>query len=403
MNYSEEEMDVTGDTHHIQICESLDKSIKIVSNPLYSEPDNPDQNFLCTKFNIIGESLPLLVVLRAIKAHGRYDAPVLVTGETGTGKELVARGIHYNGKRSSKPFIAVNCATFTSELFNSEIYGHKKGSFTDAKQDKKGLLHSAEGGTLFLDEIDSLNLESQASLLRFLQESEYRPVGSDKTIKADVRLIASVNSELKIRMEKGEFRRDLYYRLYVFGVHMPPLRDRKNDIPILAKHFLTKFSNQYNLGEKQMSANFVKVISERKWPGNVRELENFIHRMYLLNDTVLIDKISTNEYEAVNSIDNNNGDESVHFAVDTEYSPCVTDVVIANDDSVNALVKNEERYDFSKDKKIAIEYFEKNYVSNLLAVTQGNVTRAAKLCGKDRRAFGKLVKKYNAKALLDSM
>ncbi|EGG93694.1 two component sigma54 specific transcriptional regulator Fis family [gamma proteobacterium IMCC1989] len=333
--------------------------------------------------NIIGESPAIKKVRFLISTHGRYDAPVLVTGETGTGKELAARGLHYSGSRASQPFIAINCATLTDDLFMSELFGHMKGSFTDAKKDKKGLLATANKGTLFLDEIDSLSLKSQAALLRFLQEKEYRPVGSEVTHQADVRLIASANCDLDVRIQEGDFRADLYYRLYILSVHMPPLREREGDIDILIDHFVAQFDHQYNIGFKTLSPQLLSMLNRFSWPGNVRELENLIHRLYLCSaDSVM----------GVESLD----DGSL-FKV-SGSSVCV------KDESVNGITNasfisnvDDGNYDFSRDKRIAIEYFEQEYVGQVMLNAKGNVTLAAKMCGKERRAFGKLVKKYGIK------
>jgi transcriptional regulator with PAS, ATPase and Fis domain len=333
--------------------------------------------------NIIGESLAIKRVRFLISTHGRYDAPVLVTGETGTGKELAARGLHYSGSRASQPFIAINCATLTDDLFMSEVFGHMKGSFTDAKKDKKGLLATANKGTLFLDEIDSLSLKSQAALLRFLQEKEYRPVGSEVTHQADVRLIASANCDLDARIQKGEFRADLYYRLYILSVHMPPLRQREGDIDILIDHFVTQFDHQYNIGFKTLSPQLLAMFNRFSWPGNVRELENLIHRLYLCSADSVI---------GVESLD----DGSLSKMVGS--SACVKNENVKNitDASFVPNIDGED-YDFSRDKRVAVENFEQGYVEQIMLRAKGNVTLAAKMCGKERRAFGKLVKKYGIK------
>ncbi len=340
--------------------------------------------------NIIGLSTAIKKARHLIALHSRYDAPVLVTGETGTGKELAARGLHYSGARAAMPFIPVNCATLTDELFASEVFGHVKGSFTDAKKDKKGLLSIAEKGTLFLDEIDSLSLKSQASLLRFLQEGEYRPVGSSVTYKSNARLIASANCDLEERIKDGSFRADLYYRLYILSVHMPPLRQRTGDIPVLVEHFIEKFNYQYNLGSKNISAELFSALEKQPWLGNVRELENFIHRLYLcsVGNTIDIDML---DFEMTSFEDSRSYSDSklsqkegCHQQEGTCFMP-VRDLESMNN------------YDFSRDKKEAVEIFEKNYVEQVMIKSQGNVTLAAKMCGKERRAFGKLVKKYHIK------
>ena len=353
--------------------------------------DQESVNYPIEKFNILGESQAVVNSRYNISVCGKFDAPVLITGETGTGKELAARGMHYGGKRSNRPFIAVNCATLTNDLFLSELFGHKKGAFTDAKKDKKGLLSIANQGTLFLDEIDSLSLNSQAALLRFLQESEYRPVGSEEVLNSNVRIIASANCDLEKRIEAGAFRRDLYYRLYIFHIHMPALRDRKSDIILLANHFINKFSQQYNMGDKFISEELVAHLMERSWQGNVRELENMMHRLYLLSHGDVIDICHTESAfkkcgDQEESLDGNN--QSIEMPGACDIDDC-SDLASSEDEYTTS-----KGYDFSRDKKNAVESFERQYVTKVLKVSRGNVTRAANLCGKERRAFGKLVKKY---------
>ncbi|ODS23119.1 Fis family transcriptional regulator [Candidatus Endobugula sertula] len=342
--------------------------------------------------NIIGKSEAIRKARFLINIHSRYDVPVLITGETGTGKELAARGLHYTGRREAKPFVPVNCATLTDELFASEIFGHVKGSFTDAKKDKKGLLAIAEQGTLFLDEIDSLSLKSQAALLRFLQESEYRPVGSETHYQADVRLIASANSDLEERINRGLFRADLYYRLYILSVHMPPLRDRHGDIDILVKHFIHQFDYQYNLGNKRVSPNLLRVLNKQQWPGNVRELENLMHRLYLCSTDRVID-VDMLGYAAA-ELTQSEKIVDIYQCTDSDQN---FDIKESASTSYNHCLPKDGNYNFSKDKKLAVERFEQKYVEQVMATAKGNVTLAAKMCGKERRAFGKLVKKYNIK------
>ena len=343
--------------------------------------------------NIIGLSEAINKVRHLIMLHSRYDAPVLVTGETGTGKELAARGLHYSGARAPMAFIAINCATLTDDLFASELFGHVKGAFTDAKKDKKGLLAVAEKGTLFLDEVDSLSLKSQAALLRFLQEGEYRPVGSSVTYQSNIRLIASANCDLGERIQSGLFRADLYYRLYILSVHMPPLRHRTGDIPVLAKHFIEKFDYQYGLGIKSITPELLFALERRPWLGNVRELENLIHRLYLcsMDDYIGIDMLG---FE-VSAVDNVN--EHIKNATHQQPDPQATLDNLCPSILGFESFESFENYDFARDKKVAVEFFEKCYVEKIMHKSQGNVTLAAKICGKERRAFGKLVKKYHIK------
>lgn len=334
--------------------------------------------------NIVGESQVIKKVKTLIKINAQYPAPVLITGETGTGKELAARGLHYSGVFADKPFIAINCSTFSDELFASELFGYKKGAFTDAKTDKDGILLAAAGGTVFLDEIDSLSLKSQTALLRLLQESEFRPVGSSQTIKANVRIIAAANCDLTERIEQGEFRQDLYFRLFILTVKMPPLRTRKDDIEPLIAHFITKLNNQYGLQRTGMSAALIDKFRHYHWPGNVRELENMIHRYYLLASGPVIGEMG--EIGQLDDID---------MATDNDVAEVVSSDVQPKVEMLQRCEEGEQSFDFCDAKRKAIEAFEQKFVSQILHYAKGNVTKAANLCGKERRAFGKLVKKYN--------
>lgn len=329
--------------------------------------------------NIIGQSASITQVKNLIKINAQYSAPVLITGETGTGKELAARGLHYSGIFADKPFIALNCSTFSDELFVSELFGYKKGAFTDAKTDKEGLLVAANGGSIFFDEIDSLSLKSQTALLRLLQESEFRPVGSSQVIKANVRIIAAANCDLCKKIEAGEFRQDLYFRLFILSVRMPPLRERIDDLAVLISYFIDKFNNEYGLNRNGICERLFAKLKQYHWPGNIRELENTIHRYYLLASGPLIDEAVTIE------LDHN----SLPPAVPQMQAQPFTD----NPSQLNGEAQH-TGLDFCEAKRKAIEDFEASFVTKLLHQTKGNVTKAASMCGKERRAFGKLVKKY---------
>ncbi|NQZ09797.1 MAG: sigma-54-dependent Fis family transcriptional regulator [Algicola sp.] len=350
--------------------------------------------------NIIGQSASITQVRALIKINAQYPAPVLITGETGTGKELAARGLHYSGVFANKPFIAVNCSTFTDELFASELFGYKKGAFTDAKTDKEGLLKAACGGSMFLDEIDSLSLKSQAALLRLLQESEYRPIGSSVVIKANVRVIAAANCDLTHQIRSGAFRQDLYFRLFILTVRMPPLRERKEDLPQLIEFFIAKLNSQYSLKRTGICARLMDKLQQHDWPGNVRELENTIHRHYLmaggalLSDNCAID-IDPRAATTANTL---SGTATDVDAADWQAATHKPQQMVTGE-GTNALEINscndESSLDFVYAKRKAVEAFEARFVSNLMHHAKGNVTKAASLCGKERRAFGKLVKKYN--------
>jgi len=232
--------------------------------------------------NIIGDSAPLRDVLDKVEQVAPTNSTVLLRGETGTGKELVAHAIHINSPREEKPFVRVNCAALAPGVLESELFGHEKGSFTGALARRPGRFELADGGTLFLDEVGDLPMEVQIKLLRTLQEREFERVGGSETIKVDVRLISATNRNLEAMIEDGEFREDLYYRLNVFPIHLPPLRDRLADLAPLVSHFIAKFARQMGTSSAPASAEALAKLREYNWPGNVRELENIIERAMIL-------------------------------------------------------------------------------------------------------------------------
>jgi transcriptional regulator with PAS, ATPase and Fis domain len=235
--------------------------------------------------NLIGQSEKNREVCRRIGQVAPTDSTVLIQGESGTGKELVAQAIHFHSPRRHAPFIKVNCAALPEALFESELFGHLRGAFTGAVRDRKGRFAEADGGTILLDEIGSLPLASQAKLLRVLQEREFEPVGSSATMKVEVRVIASCNSNLKQAIASGAFREDLYYRLSVFPIVIPPLRERREDVPLLAEHFLRKYTQRGDRKVCRISPEALTVMAEHDWPGNVRELENAIEHALILEKT----------------------------------------------------------------------------------------------------------------------
>jgi len=232
---------------------------------------------------IIGISESLQEVFRLIERVSATDASVLIEGESGTGKELVARAIHYNSHRADKPFIAINCAAIPETLLESELFGHTKGAFTDAKAERKGLFRSADTGTIFLDEISEMPYSLQVKLLRALQEQEVTPIGSNIPVKFDVRIIAATNRNLEEEVRAGRFREDLFYRLSVIEIKLPPLRERKEDIPLLAKYFVKKIARRLNMPEKNIPKETMAILTAYEWHGNVRELENAIERAFILS------------------------------------------------------------------------------------------------------------------------
>lgn len=232
---------------------------------------------------IIGTSPALQSVFRLIEKVAATNANILIQGESGTGKELAARAIHRYSGRSAKPFVAINCGALPETLLESELFGYVKGAFTDAKTDKKGLFRASDGGTLFLDEIGEISQSLQVKLLRALQEHEIMPVGANSPIKFDARIIAATNRNLEEEVSKGAFREDLFYRLNVIEIFIPPLRERREDIPLLAKHFASRIAREQNAAEKQLSKEALTMLINYNWQGNIRELQNAIERAFILS------------------------------------------------------------------------------------------------------------------------
>jgi PAS domain S-box-containing protein len=262
------------------------KELEFLKNKLYEE-NIYLQNEIKLTHNfeeIVGKSLSLRKVLEKVEQVAATDATVLIQGETGTGKELIARTIHHISSRSSSPLVKVNCATLPAALIESELFGHEKGAFTGALYRKMGRFELANGGTIFLDEIGDLQLEIQSKLLRVIQEGEFERIGSNKTLKTDVRIIAATNRNLEAAVQKGEFRKDLYYRLNVFPIHVPPLRERPEDIPLLIHHFVQKYSKKIGRKIDIIPAKIMRTLTSYSWPGNIRELENIIERAVIITN-----------------------------------------------------------------------------------------------------------------------
>jgi len=306
---------------------------------------------------LIGQDPVFLEAISIIPLIADCDATILLSGETGVGKEVCARAIHYLSHRSAKPFIPVNCAAIPTSLVENELFGHRRGAFTDAQSNQLGVIAEAAGGTLFLDEIDVLTLEGQSKLLRLLQDKTYRPLGQTKDIQADIRVIVATNVDLRMKVQESLFRADLFYRLSVVNLPLPALRQRKSDIPVFAKHFFTKYCKEYSRGEKSLSATSVQKLLLYDWPGNIRELENIIQQTILLTTDSVIQPNNINLPISI---------QAGNFA----------------DSS------------FSEAKKIAIEAFERQFISQLLISCEGNITRAAKKANKHRGDLSKIVKKY---------
>ncbi len=242
-----------------------------------------------SKYRIIGESVPMKALRQQLRLMAGTNGRVLIYGESGTGKELVAHAIHASSPRSAEPFVEVNCAAIPEELIESELFGHRKGSFTGAIDDKTGKFQKAHGGTLFLDEVGDMSLKTQAKVLRSLEEQRFEPVGASQFIQVDVRVVAATNKHLDEEIERGNFREDLFYRLNVIPFHVPALRDRREDIPLLADYFLREFTTAYGRKSKELTPEAYHVLAGYYWPGNVRELRNLMERIVIMNPQVRVD------------------------------------------------------------------------------------------------------------------
>lgn len=268
----------------VTIAKALEHRHLLLKNRLLSQDLDKKYGLL----NIVGESRAIQEILALVKRVAGSKATVLISGESGTGKELIARAIHQLSPRAGKTFISVNCAALTETLLESELFGHERGAFTHAVAMRKGRFELADGGTLFLDEVAEMSPALQVKLLRVLQEMEFERVGGTRTIKVDVRVVAATNKDLKEEVEAGRFREDLYYRLNVVHLHIPPLRQRPEDIPLLATHFLKKYAVENARGEVRLSPEAMKLLVQYSWPGNVRELENVMERAVILcSDNVI--------------------------------------------------------------------------------------------------------------------
>ncbi len=337
---------------------------RLVTKPAASRGAVKPVNFNNT---MVGESTVFNQVLKRIEIFSRCDAPVLIEGETGTGKEMVARSVHYQSNRKDYPFIAVNCGALPDNLIENELFGHQKGAYTDANSNSKGLVGQAHKGTLFLDELESLSAKLQSTLLRLLQEQEYKPLGSSVPIKANIRIVSATNISLKKLTDQGIVRQDLYYRLNILSVILPPLRERNQDIKLLAEFFLSKYQQQYSLTGKSFSNEALDWLIRYPWPGNIRELENLVHRALLLSENDII-----NPHHLDENIENSVASEENT----SQSSDALTDV------------------SFNDAKSQVIRNFEIGYLGRLMQRFEGNVTLAAKKACKERRALGKLLKKH---------
>jgi nitrogen regulation protein NR(I) len=333
--------------------------------------------------SLVGQSQPMQQVFKMVGRVSHSDAPVMITGESGSGKELVARAIHHYSSRSAQPFIAINCAAIPENLLESELFGHEKGAFTGAASQRIGRFEQSNGGTLFLDEIGDMPLGVQSKILRVLQEGEFSRVGGNATVKTDVRIIAATNKTLEQEVAKKHFREDLFYRLNVVRIHLPPLRQRKEDVNLLAEYFLKKIATQKHLPQLKLSEEAVRMMEEYPWPGNVRELENTIQRACVLaTSDVLLPK-----------------DIPLGFAAqppdgDADSSP----VTAANNSPVKPTLETavEILLDAaSTDRTLQLlPWLEREFTLFAMKRTKGNQVKAAKLLGVTRATLRKRIERY---------
>jgi DNA-binding NtrC family response regulator len=325
--------------------------------------DECDQDFV--RLNIVGRSPNFLQTLSFAKKIGQCDAPVVIQGETGTGKEIFARALHYLGKRREYPFVPVNCGAIPDSLLENELFGHERGAFTDAHDRQPGWVQQADRGTLFLDEVDTLSPKAQVALLRFLQDQIFHPLGSQAPSRVNVRIIAASNQNLQAQVRQHHFRQDLFYRLNVLSLMLPPLRQRRSDISLLSDHILRQLCARYAVGIKTLHPRVVRWMNQYGWPGNVRELENFLHRSVVVSEGPVLNFVLD---------DLDGGGEGVE-----DPDPVTQGLDLQ----------------LSQAKAHVVEDFEKGYLLQLMQEEHGNVSQAAKRAGKDRRAFGRLLKKHN--------
>ena len=346
------------------VCSMIAQGVKLRQNveeerQVLMEENSRLKSEILEKFrpsNIIGRSHVMQEVFDLIAQVSQSDATVLVRGESGTGKELIAQAIHFNSKRADKPFIKVNCAALPDTVIESELFGHEKGAFTGAIATRKGRFEMADGGTLFLDEIGDLSPTTQVKLLRVLQEKEIERVGGSKTIKIDVRIITATNRNLEEALIQNTFREDLYYRLNVFPLHLPPLRERKSDILLLADTFIDKYNSRNGKHIKRISTSAINALMIYHWPGNVRELENVIERAVLLasSDVIMAHHLPP----------------SLQTAETSGTAPTAT-------------------------LQDTMDRVEKELILDALKSTKGNYSKAATILGITERIMGLRIRKYN--------
>jgi DNA-binding NtrC family response regulator len=344
-----------------KIQKALERSLLIKENKRLLKKNSQDS------FDLIGKSEPMQKVFDQIRMVASSDITVLITGESGTGKDLTARSIHALSPRKNKAFIPVNCPTIPEHILESELFGYKKGAFTNAAHDKQGLFQEADKGTIFLDEIGDIGSSIQTKLLRVLQEKEIKPLGDTKIKKVDVRIVASTNSDLEQKIADKEFRQDFFYRLNVLPIELPPLRDRITDIPILANHLVLKHCKKLNKKPKTISEEVMDCLMKQPWPGNVRELENIIVQgiLYSKEQTIIVSDIPLKETKE-------------------------------KKDTFKGLYKDSiASLPYKEAKEKLLHEFNHDYIGARLSMSSGNVTKAAQNCQMDRQALQQIMKRFS--------
>ena len=337
-----------------ELLEIVNDALRLGGKPEYSAPDEPSQAW---RRDIISRSSTMEQLLSEAKRVAASEVSILIQSQSGTGKELLAKAIHNASMRKSKPFVPVNCAAIPEPLLESELFGHHKGSFTGATRDHKGLFQAAHGGTLFLDEVGDMPLGFQAKLLRAVQEKEVRPVGSTQSYPADVRIVCATNSNLEDAVTSGKFREDLYYRLNVVMLELPPLSDRREDIPLLANHFLVSLRERGYKNVKRFSPEAMELLVGAPWPGNVRQLLNVVEQSVVLSTTPIIP------------------------------ASLVQRALRGKTGEIIPLAEAQGR-------------FERDYLIRVLQITQGNVSQAARLARRNRTEFYKLLHRHHLEPVL---
>ena len=315
---------------------------------------------------LVGEGPAMRRLKESMAAVAASDYTVLIRGESGTGKELVASSLHRLSSRASQPFVTINCPAIPEHLLESELFGHVKGAFTGAEKSRRGLFVSASGGSILLDEIGDIPMPVQTKLLRVLQEHEVRPVGSSENVTVDVRILASTNQNLEGRIQSGQFRQDLFYRLNVLTITSPPLRERKEDIPLLAAHFLEQTCREMRLAPKVLGPETMACITERPWPGNVRELQNFVRRLAVFCPGPLVDLSHLRQAEG---------------GLPGQPPPCAQAEPLAP---------------YKQAKAHVLEGFTRSYVEQVLQTTGGNISEAARISGIERVSLQKILRRMGA-------